>query len=167
VMTFGLLRLPRLHLDLRQLLTLGIGLCMVASLIYSMRQLVNSFTGPVRADAVEYQAIAAYVDAHTSTSDTVFDYDYGATFYQLSGRASGSRFVSASVLLLDYRDHYGFDLDGTFIKDMDASRAKYVVIPRNPANVYYRNAPLIAYFETHYAVEKTFPDYDVLRRTAP
>ena len=48
---------------------------------------------------------------------------------------------------------------------MDASQAKYVVIPRSTANVYYENQPLIAYFASHYSVEKQFPDYSVLRRT--
>jgi hypothetical protein len=164
VMAFGLVRLPRLHFDVRNLVALGVAACMLVSLAYSMKQLVNSFTGAVHADALEYQTIAAYVDARTSTQDRVFDYDYGATFYQLAGRRSGSRFVSASVLLLDYRDRYGFDLDSTFMEEMASSRAKYVVLPRNPGNVYYENAPLVAYFNREYTVEKEFPDYDVLRR---
>ena len=165
LMAFGLLRLPRLQLNLRDAVTFGVALCMLVSLAYSMKQLLNSFSGAAYADGVEYQSIAAYVDAHTSPSDTVFDYDYGATFYQLSDRRSGSRYVSASVLLLDYRDHYGYNLDGTFMREMDASHAKYVVIPRSTANVYYENQPLIAYFASHYSVEKQFPDYSVLRRT--
>jgi len=164
IMAFGLLRLPRLQLDVRNLLAFGLVLCMLASLAYSMKQLVNSFGGAVHADAVEYQAIADYVDAHTSPSDPVFDYDYGATFYRLAERRSASRYVSASVLLLDYRDHYGFDLDGTFMHDLDAARAKYVVVPRDTSNIYYENRPLIAYFDANYSVEKTFPDYEVLRR---
>ena len=164
ILAFGLVRLPRLQLDVRNLLAFGLALCMIASLAYSMKQLVNSFGGAVRADALEYQAIAAYVDAHTSPSDAVFDYDYGATFYQLAGRRSGSRYVSASVLLLDYRDHYGYDLDATFMREMDASRAKYVVVPRDTGNIYYQNRPLITYFQANYTVEKTFPDYVVLRR---
>lgn len=164
IMAFGLLRLRRLNYDVRNLVALGLAACMLVSLGYSMKQLVNSFAGSVRADALEYQSIAAYVDARTRPGDAVFDYDYGATFYQLTGRPSGSRYVSASVLLLDYRDHYGFNLDSTFIADLNRSQAKYVILPSNPANIYYENKPLIAYFHANYQLEKAFPDYDVLRR---
>lgn len=164
VMAYGVFRLPSLQYDARNLIALGLAACMAISLVYSMKQLYNSFAGPVHADALEYQSIAAYVDANSGPGDRVFDYDYGATFYQLSGRRSGSRFVSASVLLLDYRDHYGFGLDSVFMKDMDAARTKFVVVPSSTANIYYANRPLIDYFSSHYVLAKAFPDYNVLRR---
>ena len=164
VMAHGFLRLTRLRINTRDIVTFGVAICMLLSLAYSMKQLLNSFTGSARADALEYHAIAAYVDARTSPSDAVFDYDYGATFYQLADRRSGSRYISASVMLLDYRDNYGYNLDGTFMRDMDASKAKYVVMPSSTSNIYYENKPLIAYFRSHYTLEKAFPDYNVLRR---
>lgn len=165
VMAYGVLNLRGLNRDLRQLIAFGVALCVAFSFVYSLKQAYNSFAGAVYADGAEYQQIAAYVDARTGPADKVFDYDYGATFYQLAGRGSGSRFVSASLLLLDYRDHYGFNLDQAFIEDMDRSQAKYVVMPRSQSNIYYANKPLVEYFSAHYQVEKEFPDYLVLRRT--
>lgn len=165
VMAYGLLRLPTvLRPSLIKGGAAGMALCMAVSFAYSTKQLLDNFVGPVRADALEYQAIASYVDAHTAPSDAVFDYDYGATFYQLAHRRSGSRFVSASPLLLDYRDHYGFDLDAIFIRDMETSRAKYVIVPRSPHSIYYENGPVVAYLSSHYARVRGFPDYLVLLR---
>jgi hypothetical protein len=72
--------------------------------------------------------------------------------------------VSASVLLLDYRDHYGFGLDNIFMRDMNRSRAKYVVMQRSPSSLYTVNLPLMAYFAAHYRVEKVIGTLEVLRR---
>jgi len=163
VLAYGIFASARFKTGSRQLLTVLILSSIFFSLGVSMKQALNSFSGSAYASAQEYKQVAAYVRAHTSPRDRVFAYDYGATFYQLSGRDSGSRFVSASVLLLDYRDHYGFGLNALFIADMRTSKAKYVVLSREP-DVYSQNKPVMAYFKLHYRLEKTFSTLEVLRR---
>jgi 4-amino-4-deoxy-L-arabinose transferase-like glycosyltransferase len=129
----------------------------------STKQLLNNFTGSAAWEADEYQQVADYVRSHTQPGDKVFDDSYGATFYQLAGRDSGSRFVSASVLLLDYRDHYGYDLDSVFIGDMEQNQTTYVVTTRG-TNLYAKNIPVTEYLQTHYHLEKQYATFDVLRR---
>ncbi len=131
---------------------------------YSSFEMVRGFVGRTHAEALEYQQIAKYVDDNTTPNDKVFAADYGATFYQLARRDSGSRFISASVLLLDYRDGYGFDLDGKFVADMERSQAKYVVVYKDREGLYYKNRPMVNYFDTHYHSEKSFETFEVLRR---
>ncbi len=134
------------------------------NLSYSTLETYRGFVGRTNAEAREYLQIAKYVDDHSASTDKVFAADYGATFYQLSHRDSGSRFISASVLLLDYRDGYGFNLDGKFIADMEQSRAKYVVVYKDRESLYYKNKPMVEYFDTHYHDEKSFETFAVLRR---
>lgn len=141
-----------------------LGISMFLSYGISMKQLYNTFAGSVKAEATEYQQIAAYIDANTVPTDKVFDYDYGATFYRLANRDSGSRFVSASVLLLEYRDHYGYNFDQKFIDDMEKSQAKYVVVYRDQDNIYYQNKPIVEYLDSHYSLDKTFIKFEVLKR---
>lgn len=149
---------------LRTSLYLALVGSMVLSYGISMKQLYNSLGGSVRAEAQEYRDIAGYVDANTTPTDKVFAYDYGASFYALADRDSGSRFVSASVLLLENRDHFGFGFDDKFIADMEKSQAKYVVVYRDKANLYYQNKPIVDYFDTHYVLDKTFTKFEVLKR---
>ncbi len=131
---------------------------------YCGYQLYQNNRGATRSEAVEYQQIADYVDQHTVTSDKVFDYDYGATFYELAHRDSGSRYISASILLLDYHGRYGFDLDKIFISDMEKSRTKYVVMTKKENNIYEDNKPIVNYFNLHYKLEKVFNTFVLLRR---
>ena len=132
--------------------------------LYSNYQIIKNQISNVATEAEEYRSIAQYIDGHSNPSDKVFVNDYGATFYRLSNRKSGSRFVSASVLLLDYRGNYGFDLDKIFISDMDKSQAKYVVTYKDKSTLYYQNKPVIRYFDSHYHLEKSFKKFEVLRR---
>lgn len=131
---------------------------------YDAYQTIENQISHTASEATEYKQIASYIDDHTVATDKVFDADYGATFYQLAHRDSGSRFVSASVLLLDYRGNYGFHLDDVFASDMNKSQAKYVVVYRDRTTLYYQNKPMVAYFDSHYHLEKTFDTFEVLRR---
>jgi 4-amino-4-deoxy-L-arabinose transferase-like glycosyltransferase len=137
---------------------------MALNLTYSLYQTCKGQIGHVSKEAQEYRDIAAYIDSKTTPTDKVFAADYGATFYQLSNRDSGSRYISASVLLLDYRDKYNFGLDNKFEADMDKSEAKYVVVYRDRNSLYYKNVPMVKYFDSHYQIEKTFETFIVLRR---
>ncbi len=134
------------------------------NLAYSDVQVYRWYHGYTSVEAKEYSEIAKYVESHTLPTDKVFTADYGATFYQLSHRDSGSRFVSASVLLLDYRDHYGFDLNKLFISEMEKSQTKYVVVYKDRSTLYYKNKPMTEYFDTNYHLEKSYDTFDLLRR---
>jgi 4-amino-4-deoxy-L-arabinose transferase-like glycosyltransferase len=164
IITYGLFSLENVHRNLRLLLYLTLIGSMILSLTISMKQLYNSFAGSVSAEAKEYREIADYVHTNTLLTDKVFAYDYGASFYQLSGRDSGSRFVSASVLLLENRDNYGFGFDNKFVEDMEKSQAKYVIVYSDRNTLYYQNKPLIDYFDQNYHLEKEFDKFVVLRR---
>jgi len=137
---------------------------MALNLGFSMLQVKNSLVGNARTEADEYKQIAEYVDTKTAPTDKVFAYDYGATFYRLAERDSGSRFVSASVLLLENRDNYGLGFDKIFISDMEKSQTKYVVVYRDRNNLYYQNKPIKEYFDSHYVLDKTFTKFEVLKR---
>ncbi|MEI6266383.1 MAG: glycosyltransferase family 39 protein [bacterium] len=132
--------------------------------IISMRQLPALSSENTNSEAIEYKNIAQYVNKNTDTNDTVFANDYGGTFYRLSDRDSGSRFISASVLLLDYRGNYGFHLNDLFISDAEKSKPKYVVVYKDKSSLYYQNKPIVKYFSGHYHLEKSFNKFEVLRR---
>jgi len=142
------------------LFTLGI----ILSIGLSTFQIRNTITGSVKVESDEYREIAAYVRDRTAPTDKVFAYDYGATFYRLAERDSGSRFISASVLLLENRDNYGLHFDDLFISEMEKSQTKYVVVYKDRDTLYYDNKPLVDYFDSHYILEKDFTKFSVLRR---
>ena len=131
----------------------------------SMKQFYNFFGGPVATEAKENKAVSEYVESVTSKNDKIIAYTYGATFYELTGRNSGSRFISASVLLLDEREKYGFGFSDIYIKDMEASKPKFVIYPAGNDSLYFQNKKLVEYFENHYFENKTFKDYIILKRT--
>jgi hypothetical protein len=164
VMTYALFNLETLNEYLRLFIYSVFGASIAFSLLISMKQLYNTFSGSVRAEAQQYQDIADYVKSHTSPTDKVFAYDYGASFYRLAERDSGSRFISASVLLLENRDNYGFHFDDTFISDMEKSQAKYVVVYTDRDTLYYGNKPVVKYFDTHYHAEKEIGKFTILVR---
>lgn len=164
VTMYGLVRLPHLRAWAKRSLGAVLVIGLVLSYGISLKQLQNSLVGPVKEAADQYQVAADYVNAHTTPGDAVFDYDFGATFYHLADRRSGSRFVSASVLLLDHRDKYGFDLNTLFIGDMERNHTTYVVTNAATRALYYSNTPVADYLNSHYTLEKTFGDLDVLRR---
>lgn len=164
VFLYTLTRFNSINKTWKILLILALAASLVLSYGISTKQLYNSFGGSVKTEALQYQEVADYVKKHSTKNDKVFCYDYGATFYQLSNRDSGSRFVSASVLLLDYRDNYGFNFDSTFIKDMDKNKTKYVITYIDRETLYYKNTPIVKYLDNHYVVEKQFDTLEVLRR---
>lgn len=164
VMMYGMLVLPRYASVLR---VSFIGLFILTLLFnygISTRQLLNSFGGTSYREAQEYKQAAAYVTAHTKPGDPVFAYDYGAVFYELAQRPSGSRFVSASVLLLDWRDNFGFGFDQLFIDEMEQSKPQYVVFNDASRDLYLQNKPLAEYFAQHYAPVERFGAIDVQQR---
>jgi hypothetical protein len=164
VLAYGMARLRAAAPWLRRTAAGILIATLVGSYGVSLKQLQNSIIGPDRALADQNTEVARYLRAHTTASQTIFDYRYGAEMYILADRRSGSRFVSASVLLLDYRDHFGFGLDRIFMSDMERSRATYVVMESDPKALYAANLPLIAYFRAHYRVEKTIGSLEILRR---
>lgn len=152
---------PRL-IHLGYLLAFGAGI--VLNLAFSTYQIKNTLTGRVRVEADEYRQITEYVKSNTEPTDKVFAYDYGATFYRLAERDSGSRFVSASVLLLENRDNYGLDFDDTFISEMESSQARFVVVYTDRNTLYYDNKPLVTYFDAHFVPVKDIGKFTILKR---
>ena len=164
ILTYGLFRIQTLNKYLKILFYLGLAGSMLLSYGISLKQLYNSIGGSVVVEAQEYREVAAYVNENTEVTDKVFAYDYGATFYQLSNRDSGSRFISASVLLLENRDNYGFGFDDIFIADMEKSQPEYIVVYTDRDSLYYDNKPIVEYLDEHYVLDKTFTKFSVLKR---
>lgn len=136
----------------------------VGSLGIAYRQLYNNFYGPAAADFAAMQSAAVVVTNKTSDKDTIFFYGYGATFYQLSDRDSGSRFISASHLLIDEREGFGFGFTDKFIGDMQVSGAKYVIIDPGTIDIYSENEKAMTYINNKYELELTVNGYQLLRR---
>ncbi|RJO62041.1 hypothetical protein C4544_00890 [candidate division WS5 bacterium] len=136
---------------------------MVVSLGISTKQLLNSFSGSVKSQLNEYQQIANYVKANSNKDEKIVFYDYGAVMYQLAERGSGSRFISASILLLDERDQYGFGLSDAFINDLEKSKPKYWIISKDEDSLYYQNKKIILYMLNNFRQDKEFDDYIVLK----
>jgi hypothetical protein len=164
VMAYALFNMGNLHENLRFFIYSVFVASIVFSLLISLKQLYNTFSGSVKKEAQQYQEIADYVKSNTAENEKVFAYDYGASFYRLSERDSGSRFVSASVLLLEYRDNYGFNFNDIFISDMEKSQTKYVIVYTDRSTLYYDNKPLVEYFDNHYHAEAKVGKFTILRR---
>lgn len=136
----------------------------LGSYAISLNQFVNFFYGEAKQDAINMQSAADYVKERTTATDKIFYYGYGATFYHLANRDSGSRFISPSHMLLDEREGFGFDLTNKFIGDMAMSRPKYIVVKLSTKNLYDQNTKIKKYIENHYEVETSLEDYQVLIR---
>lgn len=137
---------------------------MAVSFTMSSKQLLNSFTGNVKVELNEYQQIADYIKSNSDKDDRIEAYTYGAVLYRMAERDAGSRYISASVLLLDTRDKYGFNLDKTFIDDLNKSKPKYWIIAKDPKNLYYQNKKVILYMLNNYTPDKEFGSYTVWKR---
>lgn len=147
----------------RPLLTLAV-VGVLGSFAISCKQLYNSFYGAAAADARNMSAAARYVEARTTNADTIIFDGYGATFYQLAHRDSGSRFISASHPLIDSRENFGYGLTRKYVGDMAISQPKYVVIDMATAAIYAENTDATRYFANHYERETTLPGYEIWRR---
>ncbi|MGD9606541.1 MAG: ArnT family glycosyltransferase [Leucobacter sp.] len=164
VIMYGMLRLGSLGAVLRNVLILGFIATLVVNYAFSTRQLLNTFTGAAQQDAIEQRQAAEYVREHTEPGERIFANQYGATFYQLADRRSASRFTSASWLLLDYRDGFGFGFNDIFIEEMEKNRAPYVVVGASTAELYAENTQLDEYFAEHFQQVEAFGDTIVLER---
>jgi hypothetical protein len=134
-------------------------------LIISFKQLYNTFYGSDAANARDMTATANYIKDHTKPSDTFFANVYDATFYRLADRNSGSRFVSASHPLIDYKYHFGYNFNLEFITDMEYSQAKYVVESSDKNDIYRTENPvLMAYINHNYKLATTIGKFDILIR---
>lgn len=134
---------------------------MAVSFAMSSKQLLNSFSGPVKGELNEYQQIANYVKANSDKNDKIVAYTYGAVLYRMAERDSGSRFISASVLLLDERDNYGFNLSQIFINDLEKSKPKYWIISKDEDSLYYQNKKIVLYILNNYTPEQEFENYTI------
>jgi hypothetical protein len=125
----------------------------------------NSFYGSAAQELKNEKLAAQYIKDHTNANDKIFANLYGATFYRLSNRDSGSRYISASHPLIDYKYKFGYDFNRTFIFDMEDSEAKYVVMLSDKNDIYrVQNPVLMRYFARNYHLEKIISGYDIYRR---
>lgn len=150
----------------RTLLILGalLGICAIMYVI-SLRQLYNNFQGSVAAEATNQRQVADYLRRNSDKNDTIFAYVYGATMYQLAQRDSGSRFVSASHPLIDYKFDFGYEFNRKFIEDMEASQTPYVVMSNDPDDLYrQKNRVLMAYFRHRYEPVAVIGSYEIWKR---
>jgi 4-amino-4-deoxy-L-arabinose transferase-like glycosyltransferase len=146
-----------------RLLTACLTIVAFLLLLGSLKQLYNSFSGSVKAEANNQVAVAKYIDAHTGPTDKIFAYVYGATIYQLANRDSGSRFVSASHLLIDNKYNFGYDFNRQFIDDMVNSEAKYIIMFSDTNNIYRKqNDVAMRFINNNYHFEASLAGYDIL-----
>lgn len=136
----------------------------IGSFGISLRQLYNRFYGGAAADARAMTTAAEYIKDHTNTHDKIIFYGYGATFYELAKRDSGSRYISASHPLIDEREGFGYDFTDKYIGDMAVSRPAYVIVDRATIDIYDDNTRAMSYFTRHYTLEKQLPGYDIWKR---
>lgn len=165
IVMYALLRIDSLAAWLKPTLVALLALTLVGNYAISMKMLLNNYTGSTAAEGKDYHQAANYVREHTSADQKVFAYDYGATFYELSGRSSASKFVSASHLLLDWRDNYGYGFDQTFINELEATQAPYIVMNDGTRNLYLANKPIADYIAEHYEATEKFGVIEVYKRT--
>lgn len=137
---------------------------MVIASVISLKQPYNFFSGEAKSDFEEKIKVARYIKNISTNDDKIIAYVYGSTFYYLTNRKMGTRYASASHMLLDYRDNYGFNLNDKFIKDAENNRPKFVIMLKDQNNLYSVNKPLIDYFNRHYVFDKSFDKYIVLKR---
>jgi hypothetical protein len=125
----------------------------------------NSLFGSAAQDLKDQTAVANYVTDHTDHQDKIFANIYGATFYRLAERDSGSRFISASHPLIDYKYKFGYNFNVKFIFDMEDSGAKYVVMSTNKDDIYRTENPVLMRYILHnYHLENVVNSYDIYRR---
>ena len=134
-------------------------------LAISYKQLYNNFYGSAKSELDNQKQAAQYIDKHSKKNDKIFANLYGATFYELAHRDSGSRYISASHPLIDYKYHLGYGFNTKFIVDIEESGAKYVIVSSNKNDLYrVQNPVLMRYFSHNYHPEAAVGGYDILRR---
>jgi len=133
------------------------------SFVFSLKQPYNFFFGEVSKDFQEKMLVAEYVKTNTTEKDKIIAYVYGSTFYYLTDRRPGVRYVSASHPLLDYRENFGFQFNQKFIEDAEKNQPKYLIVA-NFDKLYSTNYELMDYFNQHYFLEKAFTNYSVFKR---
>lgn len=164
VIMYGLLRMSSLGKILRVTLVTASVLALLVNYAFSTRQLLNNFSGTAAAAAAEQRQAADYIRNNTEPGDRIYANAYGAVFYQLAERDSASRFISSSVLLLDYREQFGLGFNDIFISELERAQAPYVMVDGGTAELYAQNTQLETYFSEHYEPVKKFGDTVVLQR---
>jgi len=125
----------------------------------------NFYKGSAASDLKSQKLAAEYVKQKTSKNDKIFANIYGATFYNLAKRDSGSRFISASHPLIDYKYRLGYNFNTRFIVDMEQAQTKYVVMSADKNDLYRTQNPvLMRYFLHNYHLETRVQGYEIYRR---
>lgn len=164
VIMYGMLRVGSFGRVVRALIIVMFVGTLVANYAISMKQLQNSISGVGVEIERDSRLAAEYIDERTSENEPIFANVYGAVMYQIADRPSGSRFISASVLLLDHRDGFGFGFNDIFMSEMEANQTRFVVFNDLSRTLYAQNTELDAYFAEHFESVASFGTIEVLER---
>ncbi len=164
-LVFGATLHSLLGLKYKKLIIIGLAsICLVMYLV-SLKQIVNTFSGSAKNEADNQAIVAGYIKNHTNSDEKFFAYTYGATLYRLADRDSGTRFISASHPLIDYKYNFGYDFNTKAIIDMELNNNKYIVMSSDPNDIYrVQNPVLMDYFTKNYRLETSVAGYDVYIR---
>lgn len=154
---------------LKKLSTAVICLGLLISFGISYKQPLNYFTGSVSSQQAEYYQIAEYIKSKTNKDDRIFTYIYGASLYGLSERLPATKYMSASFMLLDYREKLGFGINTTVLSDLKRTQPKLIVMfkDKNPkTSLYATNYPIQEFLLSDYnTIEKEFETLEIRTRT--
>lgn len=154
---------------LKKLSTTIICLGLLISFGISYKQPLNYFTGSVSRQQQEYYQIAEYIKSNTNKDDRIFTYIYGASLYGLSERLPATKYMSASFMLLDYREKLGFGINTTVLSDLKRTQPKLIVMykDKNPkTSLYATNYPIQEFLLSDYnRVQKEFETLEIRART--
>ena len=137
--------------------------------VISYKQPFNFFYGEVANLQNEYFQIADYIKKNTDEDDRIFSYIYGASLYGLTGRKPATKYLSASFMLLDYREKLGFNINQTVLRDLSSQKSpKFVIMykDKNPkTSLYATNQPIQEFLLTNYSkIEKKFETLEIRSR---
>ena len=133
------------------------------SYLISLKQFYNGITGPVAAEASEIKQVAEFISQNTTIEDKLYGYVYGATFYVLTDRQPASKYISGNILVLDYRENYGFGLNEKVIHDLQITQPPLIIL-YTKNNIYESNHLLMNYFNTCYKDLKLWVNYKIMER---
>ncbi len=149
--------------NINLIITILIIITFSTSYLISLKQFYNGIAGPVAAEALEMRQVADFILQNTSTEDKLYGYVYGATFYALTNRQPASTYISGNVLVLDYRENYGFGLNERVIHDLQITQPPLVIL-YTQNNIYESNQLLMNYFNTCYKDLKIWTNYKIMQR---
>ena len=169
LLIFGVIGHINLKNSFQKISSVIIILGLFISGIISYKQPLNFFYGENANLQNEYYQVANYIKTNTKKDETIFTYIYGATLYGLSERKPATKYMSASFMLLDYREKLDFGINQMVINDLSNEKSPRLIImykDKNPkTSLYATNRPVQDYLLKNYSkVEKAFETLEIRSR---